>query len=246
MTAMRRTGAVLVAMMVLAGCGTSSMVGAPLAPSTVVTPAGQPDTTAEGFFDPDPAWAQTQIAAEMKRLGVKFRPKVVIDWTSYVDDNSQTIHLSRFKFSKTFRALAQRCMYDTTFIHLLRHETSHAFFNKKWHTGMEQAYMDAFGDVNTPYHVSVIDQALAAIRFKDRPEFVSKYAQLHPAEDFAETMAVYLQKSGDPAKIDKYLKANNKNLGLKRKFDYVALFFKALQVKFPGEPKPAPVAGDTP
>ena len=238
MVSLQRTGAAFLAVLMMAGCGTTHTLGASVPMSLPAT--AQPDTTAQNFFDPDPSSAQSQIASEFKSLGVKFRPKVVIDWTSYVDDGNQVIHLSRFKFSKTFRDIAQNCMYATTLVHLVRHETAHAFFNVKWHAGMEQAYKDAFGDVMTPYNVSLLDQALAAIRFRDRPEFVSKYAQLHPAEDFAETMAVFLQKKGDPAKLAKFVKANNKNLGLQRKFDYCAQFTKALRVKFPGEPIPAP------
>ncbi|MBC7545647.1 MAG: hypothetical protein H7338_23200 [Candidatus Sericytochromatia bacterium] len=87
--------------------------------------------------------------------------------------------------------------------------------------------------------------ATVAIRFRDRPELTAQYAQLHPAEDVAETMAVYLQKQGDPGKLDTDMKANHKNLGMKRKFDYVAQFFKALAVRFPGQPKPVPATADT-
>jgi hypothetical protein len=224
--------------------GTALVVTACGTPLRAVAPVAMPATptnsvTAEGFFDPDPTWAQTEIAAEMKALGVKFRPKVVIDWSSYVDDGSLEIHINRFKFSKRFRELAQRSMYDTTFIHLLRHETGHAFFNEKFDASLKQQFKDAFGNIDKPYNVNLITQMLVGIRYEDRPEFVSKYAQVHPADDFAETFGVYLQKQGDPAKLDKYITAKDKNLGLKRKFDCVAAFFKVLRTRYPG-PTPQP------
>jgi hypothetical protein len=224
------------------GCGTPMRAVAPMAPAAA--PVTAASLSAEGLFDPDPRWAQTEIASEMKALGVKFRPKVVIDWTSYVDDGSQEIHISRFKFSKTFRNLAQKAMYDTTFIHLLRHETAHAFFNEKYGAGLKQQFKDAFGDIDKPYNVSLITQMLVGIRYQDRPEFVSKYAQVHPADDFAETFGVYLQKKGDPAKLDKFIASQDKNVGLKRKFDCIGAFFKTLRSKYPGEPMPAPQAAE--
>lgn len=230
----------LTAGVLLAGCGTPMRAVAPVAAPATPAVTSQ-SVSAEGFFDPDPRWAQTEIGSEMKALGVKFRPKVVIDWTSYVDDGSQEIHISRFKFSKTFRRLAQRALYDTTFIHLLRHETGHAFFNKKYTDGLKQQFKDAFGNIDKPYNVNLITQMLVGIRFEDRPEFVSKYAQVHPADDFAETFAVYLQKRGDKAKLDKYIAARGKNLGLQRKFECVDAFFKALRTRLPGE-TPAPQA----
>jgi hypothetical protein len=208
----KQLGALAMATLVMAGCGAPIRTMAPVA----VPAATSPGVTAEGFFDPDPSWAQTQIASEMKALGVKFRPKVVIDWSSYVDDGSQEIHISRFKFSKKFRELAQRSMYDTTFIHLLRHETGHAFFNERYNDSLKAQFKDAFGDIDKPYNVNLITQMLVGIRYDDRPEFVSKYAQVHPADDFAETFGVYLQKRGDQAKLDKYIASRDKNLGLKR------------------------------
>lgn len=236
----QKLGALAVAAgMMLVGCGSPLRSVAPMA-APVANPASFTQSVqAEGFFDPDPSWAQTQIASEMKTLGVKFRPKVVIDWSSYVDDGSQEIHISRFKFSKTFRNLAQKSMYDTSFIHLLRHETGHAFFNKKYTDGLKQQFKDAFGNIDAPYNVNLIAQMLVNIRYQDRPEFVSKYAQVHPADDFAETFAVYLQKQGDKAKLDKYVATKGKNLGLQRKFECVDSFFKVLRTRFPGQP-PAP------
>lgn len=180
------------------------------------------DLIQTSMFHPAAGWAQDIVAGEFRALGVGFRPSVVVDRTSYVDDGSNVVHLARFKFSPTLRKMTQTAMVDTSFLHLLRHETGHAFFNMTWKPQLAPSFAATFGPHDAPYEIGFIDQALSGIKRKDRPEYVSDYAQEHPAEDFAETFAVYLRFRGDSAGLEQYIQAKGNSDVLRRKFAYVA------------------------
>jgi hypothetical protein len=205
--------------------------------SSVTTPGAtlpvRRDPVSTSMLSPDASWAQDAVAQEFRALGVGFRPKVVVDRTSYVDDHSDVVHLARFKFSPTLRKVTQSAMVDTTFMHLIRHETAHAFFNLTWKPQLAPSFAAAFGPHDAPYEIGVIDQALSGIKRKERPEFVSDYAQEHPAEDFAETVAVYLRFKGDAAGLDRYIQAKGNSPVLRRKFDYVARLVARNRCEFP-------------
>lgn len=194
--------------------------------------ASDPVTTS--FLHPNAAWAQDAVAREYDALGIGFRPEVVIDRTSFVDDGSAVVHLARFKFSPLLRQLTQTAMVETTFLHLLRHESAHAFDNLTWIPQLAPSFAAAFGPHDTPYAVGVVDQALSAIRRQTSPDFVSAYAQEHPAEDFAETFAVYLRLKGDKAAIEQYVQAKGNSETLRRKFAYVARLVARNRLDFTG------------
>jgi hypothetical protein len=188
--------------------------------SVALPPATDPARTS--IFHPDAGWAQDAVANEFRSLGVGFRPRVVVARTSYVDDHSDVVHLARFKFSPTLRKLTQTAMVETTFLHLLRHEASHAFFNLTWKPQRAPSFAVAFGRHDAPYTIGFIAQALSGMKRKALPAFVSAYAQEHPAEDFAETMAVYLRLRGDSTGLDSYIRAKGQSDALRQKFGYVA------------------------
>jgi hypothetical protein len=199
--------------------------------SLALPPASDPVGTS--MFKPDATWAQAAVANEFRALGVGFHPNVVVDRTSFVDDHSDVVHLARFKFSPTLRKLTQGAMVDTSFMHLIRHETAHAFFNLTWKPQLTMSFAAAFGRHDAPYDLGVIDQALSGLRRQDRPEFVSDYAQEHPCEDFAETFAVYLRFQGDAAGLERYIQAKGNSPVLRRKFDYVARLIANNRREFP-------------
>jgi hypothetical protein len=181
---------------------------------------------------PNARWAQDLVARDYAQLGVGFRPRVVVDSTSFVDDGESLVHLARFKFSPTLRKLTQSSMVDTTFAHLLRHESSHAFYNLTWRPALKPAFTAAFGDPDREYDVSTWRQITCGLRRSESPDFVSDYAQEHPLEDYAETMGVYLRLQGNPPAVEHYIQAKGNSPALRRKFDYVTALVKANQKQF--------------
>ncbi|MBC7544660.1 MAG: putative zinc-binding metallopeptidase [Candidatus Sericytochromatia bacterium] len=195
--------------------------GAAILPALTLFPAHMRSPEATNFFHPNPVAATLQLEGEFRRIGIAFKPKVVVDWTSFVGDPPTLIHLNRFKFSPAMRTLTQRSMSETSFMHLLRHESAHAFENIALKPAMMGEYKAAFGSANRAYNVSFIDQVLAGVRYKNGPDFVSKYAQVHPVEDFAETMAVYTRLAGKNPAIRRYVAQKGGSELLEGKFAFV-------------------------
>jgi hypothetical protein len=177
---------------------------------------------ATSFVRPITTAVKAQLDAEFAGLGVNFNPKVKVDWSSYVKDRSTTLHLNRFKFSSVIRKVSQQGMADTSFMHLVRHEAGHSFFNAAMRPHLATKYTSAFGQAATAhYDMTFWNQVTSTFTFKKSPDFVSKYAQTHAAEDFAETFGVYLRLGGNKTAINKYVAQSGKSLVMKAKFNFV-------------------------
>lgn len=164
-----------------------------------------------------------RIVGEYNNLGGGFQPSFVLDWGSYVDDNSLVVHLSLLKLNQAFRSLAQRGMVDTSLPHLVRHEMAHALLNTRGTPEVRQAFEKAFGPLRD-YDVSTWRIALSNFQ-KCQPDYVSAYAQAHPHEDFAETTALYVALGGDPVRIASYILKKGGTEALERKFQFVRRVF---------------------
>jgi hypothetical protein len=135
-----------------------------------------------------------QLYAELKTAGLSFRPHLWLSNEWFTPDrvpgiavpfylaHPRLVELERSQMLEVEGGTPDWCM------RILRHEAGHAFDNA-YLLHRRRSYFELFGDYQEPYPES----------YKPRPytrQFVVHldmwYAQAHPAEDFAETFAVWL------------------------------------------------------
>lgn len=115
------------------------------------------------------------------RLGVKGRTVYIPRWQGVVRTDPE---------------------FREAFIESLMHEFGHVYLNTWWPSIVRDGVI--FGTFQQPYAVTAC-RALVNVR-KPRPGFISRYAQTHPMEDFAETF-LYVVRHGlcPPRTMDKVL-----------------------------------------
>jgi hypothetical protein len=176
---------------------------------------------ATSFLNPRTDAARAQMVDELATLGIKTAPKLKVSWTSYVKEGSATIHLNRFKFSPLMRNAMQGTMESRSFMHLVRHETGHVIGDAAIRRKLVPKFSAVFGSVKADYDVTFWSQLTAGVRYRKSADFVSKYAQTHPMEDFAETFGVYMRLGGKRTAIRSYVAELGGSRALLRKFNVV-------------------------
>ncbi len=144
------------------------------------------------------SWLQDKIEklyAELDRRGIRFKPHCWLSDDWYSPDGIPGIALPFYLAHPRLKALERRQMLEVEggtarwCMQILRHEAGHAI-DTAYRLHRRKAYRHVFGNYNDPYPDSY------------RPKPNSKryvlhlepwYAQSHPAEDFAETFAVWLK-----------------------------------------------------
>lgn len=145
----------------------------------------------------DPAIGR--LYAELQQKGLKFRPHVWLSHGFFAEDSLAGFAVPFYLAHPRLMELERHMMLDVeagTFdwlLRIFRHEAGHAMDNAlKLHR--RAAYKRLFGDFKAPYPDTY------------RPDVASKhfvlhldcwYAQSHPAEDFAETFAVWMSPTSD-------------------------------------------------
>lgn len=140
-----------------------------------------------------------QLYAELEARGLKFRPHVWLSHGFFAEDSLRGFAVPFYLAHPRLMALERRMMIDVEAgtrdwcLRILRHEAGHAIDNAvKLH--QRPGYRMLFGSFSKPYPDSY------------RPDIASRdfvlhldcwYAQSHPAEDFAETFAVWLSPTSD-------------------------------------------------
>jgi len=139
-----------------------------------------------------------QLYEELASSGLKFRPHCWFGEEWFSPDGVPGIGVPFYLAHRRLKQLEQRMMYEVeggtskSCMKLLRHEAGHAI-DTAWRLHTRKSWRQHFGDFNKPY-----------------PEYYSPrpgskhyvlhldwwYAQSHPAEDFAETFAVWLKPQG--------------------------------------------------
>ena len=136
-----------------------------------------------------PVWMKT----ELKHIGLenfKFNLEMTDKFISEYDPNNNTVYISKHTSSGFGKLIKKLCARPTDPKHSYRHEIGHAFLESMDHVKKTKRFKRVFGSTRTRYDERAI---LKAWMWKDIPdEYVSKYAQAHPEEDFAETFAEYL------------------------------------------------------
>ena len=135
-----------------------------------------------------------QLYCELKSRGVKFRPHVWLSDEWFTPDHVPGIAIPFYLAHPRLRELEQSQMLEVEggthdwCMRILRHEAGHALDNAH-RLHRRRRYRELFGSFHAPYPDS----------YKPKPytkRFVIHldmwYAQAHPAEDFAETFAVWL------------------------------------------------------
>ena len=135
-----------------------------------------------------------QLYSELKSRGVHFRPHIWLSDEWFTPDNVPGIAVPFYLAHPRLRELEQSQMLEVEggthdwCMRILRHEAGHALDNAH-RLHRRSRYRELFGSYHQPYPDS----------YKPKPytkRFVIHldmwYAQAHPAEDFAETFAVWL------------------------------------------------------
>lgn len=135
-----------------------------------------------------------QLYAEMAATGLRFRPHVWLSDEWFTPDHVPGLAIPFYLAHPRLRELEQRQMLEVEggthdwCMRILRHEAGHAIDNAH-RLHRRRRYRELFGSYHEPYPDS----------YKPKPytkRFVIHldmwYAQAHPAEDFAETFAVWL------------------------------------------------------
>ncbi len=144
------------------------------------------------------SWLQSKIEklyVELADRGITFKPHIWLSDDWYSPDGIPGIAVPFYLAHPRLRALERRQMLEVEggtvqwCLQILRHEAGHAL-DTAYRLHRRQSYREVFGNYNDPYPDYY------------RPKPNSKryvlhlepwYAQSHPAEDFAETFAVWLK-----------------------------------------------------
>ncbi len=140
-----------------------------------------------------------RLHAELRRAGLVFRPYVYLSTEWFTTEGSTGFavpfylahpRLVRLEHSQMFEAegsSADWCM------RLLRHEAAHAFDNA-YRLHRRADWRRTFGPYSAPYRnaYEVVPTSKSFVQ-----NLGSWYAQSHPAEDYAETFAVWLEPNSD-------------------------------------------------
>jgi hypothetical protein len=141
----------------------------------------------------------TFLSAELARRGVAFRPHVWLSTEWFSPDEVPGFAIPFYLAHPRLQALEGQQMKvveggtPRSFLQLMRHETGHAV-DSAYRLHEREDWRALFGSFNAPYqrHYAVKPNSRRFVRHLD-----NGYAQSHPAEDFAETLAVWLDPESD-------------------------------------------------
>jgi hypothetical protein len=120
----------------------------------------------------------------------------VVREESFHDERDGTIGLNPADARKPYAAFRSRP-------YLLIHELGHAFATCCLTARDKRRLEPLFGDCDRPYRRGPKPRRCGA-------DFVSRYAETHPAEDFAETFAVCLWRDWQPERVARLLRGRSR------------------------------------
>jgi len=135
-----------------------------------------------------------QLNDELAQRGIRFRPHFWLGEEWFSPDGIPGISIPFYLAHPRLKKLESRQMYDveggtpSQLIQLLRHETGHAIMTA-YQLSRSSRCRKVFGQFNKPYPTYYRPNS-ASRRYVLHLDWW--YAQAHPAEDFAETFAVWL------------------------------------------------------
>jgi hypothetical protein len=134
------------------------------------------------------------LFADLARRGMRFRPHVWLSTEWFSPDGVAGFAIPFYLAHPRLQQLEKRQMGEVeggtpqSFLQLLRHETGHAI-DSAYRLHEREDWQEVFGPFTAPYHRHYEPRPYSK-RFVRHLEH--GYAQSHPAEDFAETLAVWL------------------------------------------------------
>ena len=134
------------------------------------------------------------LLAELARRGIEFRPHMWLSTEWFSPDGVPGFAIPFYLAHPRLAALESQQMHEVeggtprSFMQLMRHETAHAL-DSAYRLHERSDWREVFGPFNAPYHrhYEAKPYSKRFVRHLDHG-----YAQSHPAEDFAETLAVWL------------------------------------------------------
>jgi hypothetical protein len=139
-----------------------------------------------------------QLGGELERAGLRFRPSVWLSTDWFSPDDVPGFAIPFFLAHPRLARLERRFMLEVEgqprgwCMKLLRHETGHAL-DTAYALHRRKAWREHFGSVSAPYRSSYVPRPESRAFVHNLDDW---YAQSHPAEDFAETFAVWLRSRG--------------------------------------------------
>jgi hypothetical protein len=144
--------------------------------------------------------AKEDVRRRFEALGLSYvwegvRRIGVVRTESYHNEDTRTIGLNPADLRKPYAAF-HRAAY------LLVHELGHEFALVSLAGADKRALAPLFGDYDRPYRRAPRPRVAGA-------DFVSRYAMVHPVEDFTETFAVCLWKHWEPGPVERLLRGKS-------------------------------------
>jgi hypothetical protein len=143
-----------------------------------------------------------RLYQELSRRGIEFRPHVWFSTDWFSPDSVPGIavpfylgHPRLAHFERRRHVIAEGWN-ERECLRLLRHEAGHAI-DTAYGLARHAAWREVFGPRNTPYHGTYRVNPFSRDHVRHLPRW---YAQSHPAEDFAETFAIWLSHGTRPGK----------------------------------------------
>ncbi len=120
----------------------------------------------------------------------------VVREESFHDERNDTIGLNPADARKPYAAFRSRA-------YLLIHELGHHFAASCLTRADRRSLRALFGDYDRPYRRGPKPRRCG-------PDYVSRYAETHPVEDFAETFAVWLWRDWQPGRVAELLRGRSR------------------------------------
>lgn len=132
---------------------------------------------------------------ELDRRGLSFRPHIWLSTDWFSPDGVPGFAVPFFLAHRRLARIEHAMMYEVEggslewCMRLMRHECAHALDNA-FRLHWRKSWRETFGKFSTPYRMSYVPNPLSR-KYVQNLGFW--YAQSHPAEDFAESFAVWLK-----------------------------------------------------
>ena len=139
------------------------------------------------------------LLAELAQRGLDFRPHMWLSTEWFSPDDVPGFAIPFYLAHPRLQALEAKQMHEVeggtarSFLQLMRHETGHAL-DSAYRLHERADWCAVFGPFNAPYHRHYDAKPHSKRYVRHLPNW---YAQSHPAEDFAETLAVWLDPNSN-------------------------------------------------
>ncbi|QQG40055.1 MAG: putative zinc-binding metallopeptidase [Candidatus Aenigmatarchaeota archaeon] len=163
------------------------------------------------------AFERTRASVDRKLealgLSAKYKMYRLGRGESWCSERRRVLHINQ-------RDADSRMMARQSIDHVVLHELGHVFsYENKAKLGRNAKARRLFGNIYKHYRRNMKPK-------RNSPDFISTYAQVHPADNFAEVFGVYVHFGGDMKKVGKFLRSGGKSGVVMKQFRWLAGFVK--------------------